>query len=66
MAKEIELTGKVPISITVDLETRRITEVHVLDEEAVIDLPRFEKDHEWIEAAEIAEEGAWPAWEFGS
>jgi len=47
MAKEIELTGNVPISVTVDLETRSVTEVRMLDEEAVTDLPRFENDHEW-------------------
>lgn len=65
MAREIELTGKVPITVTADLDARRITEVHVWDEEAVLALPRVEKHAEWIEATAIAEEADWPEWEFG-
>jgi len=61
----LEITGMVPITVTVDLETGDVTEVHVWDEEAVLD-PAPQGDQQYAAAVRAAEEGNWPAWEFGA
>jgi hypothetical protein len=62
---QVEITGTVPITLTVDLETGEVTEVHVWDEEATLD-PAPEGDDEYARALEAAGDGDWPAWEFGA
>ena len=61
---EFYLTGRVPIIVTVDLETGEIAGVCVLDEESELD-PAPEGDAEYAAAVALAEEGEWPAWELG-
>jgi hypothetical protein len=63
--REIELTGTVPITATVDLDTGQVTEVHIWDEEATMD-PGPEGDQDYARALEIWDEEPWPAWEFGA
>jgi hypothetical protein len=66
MVKQVELTGIVPITITVDLETRAVLAVRVWDEEVRLDPPPHDTPGEWVVATAIADEVGWPAWEFGA
>ncbi len=66
MARTVELTGAVPVSVTVDVETRTVTEVRVWDEEVRVDKPLPDDDPAWPEAVDIAECVDWPAWTIGA
>ncbi len=66
MAKQVDLTGSVPVTITVNLDTHQVTEVHVWDEEVRVDSPLPDDDAAWPDAIDIAERVDWPAWKFGA
>ena len=65
MAREVDLTGTVPVTVRVNLDTNEVTEVHVWDEEVRVDAPLADDDPGWPEAIDIAERVDWPAWTFG-
>ncbi len=65
MARVVELTGSVPVSVKVDIDTREVVEVQVWDEEVRVDKPLPDDDPGWPEAIDIAEQVDWPAWRFG-
>lgn len=66
MARTVELTGMVPVTVTVDVESRTVTEVRVVDEEVRVDKPLPDDDPAWPEAIDIAECVDWPAWTIGA
>ncbi len=66
MARTVDLTGMVPVTVKVDLATRAVTEVHVWDEEVRVDAPLPDDDPAWPDAIDIAECVDWPAWTIGA
>lgn len=62
---EIELRYVVPVIVTVDTETKRVTSVNVQDEDARSPLQGLLTPDE-REALEIAEDSTWPEWELGN
>jgi hypothetical protein len=66
MARQVDLTGMVPVTVTVNLDTHKVTEVHVWDEEVRVDKPLPDDDVAWPEAIDIAEQVDWPEWKFGA
>ena len=65
MARIVDLTGMVPVTVKVDLDANEVTEVHVWDEEVRVDKPLPDDDPAWPDAIDIAERVDWPAWTFG-
>lgn len=73
MEGQVVLKTTVPVYVTVDLEDRMVTEVHVDDEapmtyseEATIEHGPSATPEQRQAAIELAEGGTeWPAWEFG-
>lgn len=59
----VDLIYNAPVSVTVDLDTKEVTRVVVLDEsiEKVEDQPGNPSPEAW----EIADHAEWPSWEFG-
>ena len=66
MARTVDLTGMVPVTVKVDLDTQAVTEVRVWDEEVRVDKPLPDDDPAWPEAIDIAECVDWPAWTVGA
>jgi len=66
MAREVDLTGMVPVTVKVNLDTHEVTEVHVWDEEVRVDSPLPDDDPAWPEAIDVAECVDWPAWTFNT
>lgn len=69
----VDVPYTVPVTVTVDLDTGRVTRVVVCDEDAtlarheLLDTPEGEavSDDEAEQAVAIAENEPWPAWEVG-
>jgi hypothetical protein len=50
MARVVDLTGMVPVTVKVDLDTEQVMEVHVWDEEVRVDKPLPDDDPAWPDA----------------
>jgi hypothetical protein len=72
MGRKVLLGGTVGLSVTVDMDTRKVLEVIVWDDSA--DLLRVDTSAKWAEGTEddyndavaIADEAPWPKWKFAA